>query len=104
MKLQCLQNKVLYVGKFPRNNLIRDIHTSFQIPYIYNFITKLCKQQAKVIQHHENIHVRNIGKEKPGIENIRDLNLAVVRHMIPPTQQTKAQFLTSFYKGTYIID
>jgi hypothetical protein len=26
------------------------------------FITKLCKQQAKIIQHHKNIHVGNIGQ------------------------------------------
>jgi hypothetical protein len=63
MKLQHLQNKVLRtIGKFSRNTLIHDIHISFQIPYVYDFKTKLCKQQAKVIQHHENIHVRNIGQ------------------------------------------
>jgi hypothetical protein len=38
------------------------MHISFQIPYVYDFITKLCKQQAKVIQHHENTDVRNIGQ------------------------------------------
>jgi hypothetical protein len=27
-------------------------------------------------------HLAILGKEKPNIENIRDLNLAVVRHMI----------------------
>jgi hypothetical protein len=63
MKLQRLQNKVLStIGKFPRNTPIRNMHISLQIPYLYDFITKLCKQQAKVIQHHENIHVRNIGQ------------------------------------------
>jgi hypothetical protein len=29
---------------------------------LYDYITKLCRQQAQVIQHHENIHVRNIGQ------------------------------------------
>jgi hypothetical protein len=63
MKLQCLQNKVLRtIGKFPRNTPIPDMLISLQIPYIYNYITKLCRQQAQVIQHHENIHVRNIGQ------------------------------------------
>jgi hypothetical protein len=63
MELQRLQNKVLRTtGKFPRNTPIRDMHISFQMPYVYNFITKLCKQQAKVIQRHENIHVTNIGQ------------------------------------------
>jgi hypothetical protein len=63
MKLQSLQNKVLRtIGKFPRNTRIRDMHICFQIPYVYDLITKLCKQHAKVIQHHENMHVRNIGQ------------------------------------------
>jgi hypothetical protein len=61
MKLQRLQNKVLRtIGKFPINTPIRDMHISFKIPYVYDLRAKLCKQQAKVIQHHENIHVRNI--------------------------------------------
>jgi len=33
----------------------------FKIPYVYNFITKLCRRQAKVIQNHDNEIVRNIG-------------------------------------------
>jgi hypothetical protein len=61
MKLQRLQKKVLRaIGKFSRNTPIRDMHISFQIPYVHDFVTKLCKQQAKVIKHQENIHVRNI--------------------------------------------
>jgi hypothetical protein len=60
MKLQRLQNKVLRTTcTFPRNTPIRDTHISFQIAYVYDCVTKLCKQQDKVIQHHENIHVRN---------------------------------------------
>jgi hypothetical protein len=53
---------IVEIGKFPRNTPIRNMHISLQIPYVYDFTTKLCKQQAKVIQHHENIHVRNIGQ------------------------------------------
>jgi hypothetical protein len=61
MKLQRLQNKVLrIIGKFPTP--IRDVHISLQIPYVYDYKTKLCRQQAQDIQHHENIHVRNIGQ------------------------------------------
>jgi hypothetical protein len=40
----------------------------------------LCKQQAKVIQHHENIHVRIAGQGEA--RQKIDLNLAVFRHMI----------------------
>jgi hypothetical protein len=63
MELQHLQSKVLRTtGKFPRNTTIRDMRISFQIPYVCDSITKLCKQQAKVIEHQENIHVHNIGQ------------------------------------------
>jgi hypothetical protein len=65
MKLQCLQNKVLRtIGKFLRNTPIRDMHISFQIPDVYDYITKSCRPQAQVIQHQENIHVRNIGQSE----------------------------------------
>jgi hypothetical protein len=33
---------------------------TFQILYVYDYITKTCRQQAKVIQNHEN--VRYIGQ------------------------------------------
>jgi hypothetical protein len=63
MKRQRLQNKVLRtIGKLPRNSLIRDMYISFQIPHVYDYITKLGRQQAQVIQHHDNTHVRNIGQ------------------------------------------
>jgi nucleoid DNA-binding protein len=35
---------------------------AFQVSYIYDYITKLCKQQAEVIQNHENANFRDIGK------------------------------------------
>jgi hypothetical protein len=41
---------------------IRDLHLAFQIPYIYDYITKLCRQQAEVIQNHDNENVRTIGQ------------------------------------------
>jgi hypothetical protein len=66
IKFQRLQDKVLRtIRKFSRNTTIRDMHISFQIPYVYDYITKLCMQQAQVIQHHENIYVRNIGQGEP---------------------------------------
>jgi hypothetical protein len=65
MKLQHLKNKILCtIGKFTRSTLIRDMHISFKIAYLYDYITKLCRQQAQVIQYRENIHVRNIGQGK----------------------------------------
>jgi hypothetical protein len=35
---------------------------AFSIPYIYNYITKLSRQQAVVIQNHKNVNVRIIGQ------------------------------------------
>jgi hypothetical protein len=43
-----------------KNIPILDLHIFLQIPYVYDYITKLCRQQAQVNQDHENIHVRNI--------------------------------------------
>jgi hypothetical protein len=61
--LQRLQNKVLRtIGNFPRRTPVRDLHVAFRIPYVYDFITKLCRQQAEVIQNHHNTNVRNIGQ------------------------------------------
>jgi hypothetical protein len=61
--LQCLPNKVLHTtGNFPRRTPVRSLHTASSVPYVYNYITKLCKQQAEVIQNHENDHVHRIGE------------------------------------------
>jgi hypothetical protein len=35
---------------------------AFQIPYVYDYIKKSCRQQAEVIQNHENENVRYIGQ------------------------------------------
>jgi hypothetical protein len=34
---------------------------AFQLPYVYDYITTLCRQQAEVIQNHENASVRKTG-------------------------------------------
>jgi hypothetical protein len=63
LKLQCLQNSVLStIGNFPRHKSVRDMHVAFQIPYVYDYITKLCREQAEGIQNHENENVRFIGE------------------------------------------
>jgi hypothetical protein len=65
LKLQRLQNKVLRnTGNFPRRTL-HDLHMAFKPPYIYDYITKLRRQQAEVIQNHENENVCNTGQVKP---------------------------------------
>jgi hypothetical protein len=60
LKLQRLQNKVLNFVQ-PRHTLVRQFHTDFPVPYIYNYVTKLCRQQAEVTQNHENVNVHDIG-------------------------------------------
>jgi hypothetical protein len=63
LKLQQPQNKVLSaVGNFLRRTSFHDVHEAFQIPYVYDYITKLCRQQAEVIQSNENENVRYIGQ------------------------------------------
>jgi hypothetical protein len=63
LKLQRMPNKVLRTtGKFPRRTPVSEMHMAFQVPYIYDYIAKLCRQQAEVIQNHENANVRDIGK------------------------------------------
>jgi hypothetical protein len=58
LKLHRVQNKVLRaIGSFPRRTSVRDMHVAFQIPYVYDHITKSCRQQAEVIQNHENENV-----------------------------------------------
>jgi hypothetical protein len=35
---------------------------ALNLPYVYNYVTKLFRQQAEVIQNHENEHIRSIGQ------------------------------------------
>jgi hypothetical protein len=38
------------------------MHVAFQIPYVYDYVTKLCRRQAEIIHNHENENVCNIGQ------------------------------------------
>jgi hypothetical protein len=63
MKLQRLQNKVLRtIGNYPRSAPVSDLHLDFKIPLVYDYITDLCRQQAEVIQNHDNENIRTIGQ------------------------------------------
>jgi hypothetical protein len=63
MKLQRLQNKLLRtIGNYSRRKPVRYLHMAFRIPFVYNYIAKLGRQQAEVIQNHDNENVRNIGQ------------------------------------------
>jgi hypothetical protein len=51
LKLQRIQKKVLRtIDNFPRHAPVRELHKAFNIPYIYDYITKLCRQQAKIME------------------------------------------------------
>jgi hypothetical protein len=81
LKLQCLQNKVLRTtANFSRRTPVPSLHMAFKLPYTYNYITKVYRQQAEVIQNHENAIVPNIEKANLDTANIRGLNLAAVKH------------------------
>jgi hypothetical protein len=76
LKLQLLRNKVhRTTDNFPRSTPDRELHKAFNIPYIYDYITKLCRQQVKIIQCHENANVRHIDKAKLNTEKCMSLKL-----------------------------
>jgi hypothetical protein len=61
LQLQRLQDKVLRVtGNFLRHTPVRDLHMAFKFSFVYDYITKLCRQLAEVIQNYENANVRYI--------------------------------------------
>jgi hypothetical protein len=76
LKFQRLQNKALRtIGSFSRGTSVRDMHMAFQIPYVYDYITKLCRQQTDVIQNHENENVRYIGQGEARHRKYKKLKL-----------------------------
>jgi hypothetical protein len=62
---QPLQNKAFCtILNFPRCTPAHDLYTIFSFLYVYGYVTKLCRQQAKVVQSHENEHVHCRGQSK----------------------------------------
>jgi hypothetical protein len=58
LKLQRLQNRLLRtVGNVDRRTLVRELHVAFKMPYVYDYMTKLCRIQAELI-----LNVRGIGQ------------------------------------------
>jgi hypothetical protein len=63
LKLQRLQNTVLRaVENLDRCTPVRELHVVFKIPYVYDYITELCRAQVEVILNHVNANVRGIGQ------------------------------------------
>jgi hypothetical protein len=76
MKLQHLQNRVLRaIGNLDGRTPVRDLHLVLKIPYVHDYITKLCKRQAEVILNHENPNVRAIGQGEPRHRKYKRLKL-----------------------------
>jgi hypothetical protein len=48
---------------------------AFKLPYVYDYITKLYRQQAEVIQNYENANVLNIGHGEPRHRKYKRLKL-----------------------------
>jgi hypothetical protein len=51
------------------------MHVDFQIPYIYDYVTKLHRMQAEVIQNHENENVHYIGQGEAQYRKYKRLKL-----------------------------
>jgi hypothetical protein len=63
IKLQGLENKVpLTIGNYQTPTLVRDFHTVFHYPYVYDYITNLRRQQAEIILKDDNEIFRNTGQ------------------------------------------
>jgi hypothetical protein len=62
-KLQRLQTKDLRTTcNLPRRIPTRDLHMAFKILYLYDFATKIRREQITVIRNHENFNIRNTGQ------------------------------------------
>jgi hypothetical protein len=41
---------------------MRNVHVAFRVPYVYDYITKLCRRRAEIIHNHENVHYSGRGE------------------------------------------
>jgi hypothetical protein len=91
IKLKGLQNSVLCtIGNFPSRTPVRDTHVAFNIPYEYDYTTKLCRQQSEVIQNHANENDSNIGQGKARLRKYKRLKVTAVMHTT--VQMTRLPF------------
>jgi hypothetical protein len=76
LKLQRLQNKVhRTIGNIPGLTPVRDLHMAFKLPYVYDYITKVCRQQAEIIQNHEHANAHNIEQGEAPLIKYKRLKL-----------------------------
>jgi hypothetical protein len=58
LKLQHMENRVLHaIGNLGRWQPISEFHVAFKIPYVYDYVTTLCRTHAEVILNHVNPNV-----------------------------------------------
>jgi hypothetical protein len=82
LKLQSMQSKVLRtIGNFPRCSPVRDLHRAFNVPYVYNYeyVTKCAGDKQKSYKIMRMNIFGALVMVKPYTENIRGLNLVVVK-------------------------
>jgi hypothetical protein len=76
LKLQRLQNKVRRaIGNFPRRTPVRDLHEASKILCVYDFITKLYRQQAEVTENYHNPNICSIGQGEAQHKKYKRLKL-----------------------------
>jgi hypothetical protein len=51
------------------------MHKAFHIAYVYDYIIKSCRQQAEVIQNHENENIHYIGQGEARYKKYKRLKL-----------------------------
>jgi hypothetical protein len=52
------------IGNLDRCTPVRELHVAFRIPYVYDYMTKLCMTQAEVVLNSVNPNVRGIGQRE----------------------------------------
>jgi hypothetical protein len=65
LKLQHPQNTILRaIRSVDRRSPVHELYVAFNIPYMYDYITKLSRTQAEVILNHVNPNARGTGQGK----------------------------------------
>jgi hypothetical protein len=65
IKLQSLQNKIFRtICNYSMRTPVCEMHMVFHLPYVYDYMTKLCRQQKGVILNHDNENVHDIGQSE----------------------------------------
>jgi hypothetical protein len=101
LKLQRPQNKVLCtIADFPRCTSVRDLHMAFNLPYVYDYIINLCRQQAEVMQNLETEPVRGIGQGEARHRKYKRLKLGGGQTDECPTTQLSSESEAESYVTT----